>query len=218
MKLGVPPVGANLSAWAGDLRRWLERSWDSLTFKAPGAGATQDGVFLWDASGPYPVVARGGVWVPVLLSDASGWGAYVHTGATQVLAAGVKVTMDNNAGSVIETQKPSDIATFYDGSVITGREGDGVAIGVELTFTPSSGAASLITVAIDIGGAVGELYVQEYTILHGSGVAHKVAYVANAYQLDTWEANGGLVKVVADGPGDVTLVRYVIQRLHKALP
>jgi len=149
---------------------------------------------------------------------ASGWGAYVHTGATQVLAAGVKVTLDNNAGSVIETQKPADIATFYDGSVITGREGDGVAIGVELTFTPSSGAASLITVAIDIGGAVGELYVQEYTILHGSGVAHKVAYVANAYQLDTWEANGGLVKVVANGPGDVTLVRYVIQRLHKALP
>ena len=149
---------------------------------------------------------------------ASGWGAYVHTGATQVLAAGVKVTLDNNAGSVIETQKPADITTFYDGSAITGREGDGVAIGVELTFTPSSGAASLITVAIDIGGAVGELYVQEYTILHGSGVAHKVAYVANAYQLDTWEANGGLVKVVANGAGDVTLVRYVIQRLHKALP
>ena len=162
-------------------------------------------------------VAIAGMGGGIAAALTSGWGAYVHTGAMQTLAAGVKVTLTNNAGSVIETQKPADIATFYDGSVITGREGDGVAIGVELTFTPSSGAASLITVAIDIGGAVGELYVQEYTILHGSGVAHKVAYVANAYQLDTWEANGGLVKVLADGPGSVTLVRYVIQRLHKAV-
>ena len=147
----------------------------------------------------------------------TGWGAYVHTGAAQTLAAGVKVTLTNNAGSVIEAQKPADIATFYNGSVIPGRNGDGVAIGIELTFTPSSALASSIAVSIDIGGAVGELYIQEYAVLKGSGVAHKIAYSTPAYMLDTWEANGGAVKVFCDGPGDITLVRYVIHRMHKAL-
>jgi hypothetical protein len=148
----------------------------------------------------------------------SGWGAYVHTGAAQAIAGGVKATLANNRGAVLEMEKPSDVATFYDGSVIPGRNGDGVAIGIEFTFTPSSGASSAIVVSIDIGGAVGELYSQEYAILKGGGIPHRVAYTATAYMLGTWAANGGTVKVICDGPGEVTAVRYVIQRLHKAKP
>lgn len=147
----------------------------------------------------------------------TGWGAYFHTGAAQSLLANTKATLVNNAGSVLQGQKPVDVATFYDGSVIPGRNGDGAAIGIEFTFTPSSGLASMMTVSIDIGGAVGEIYVQEYAILKGSGAAHKVAYIATAYMLDTWAANGGAVKVICDGPGSITLVRYVIQRLHRAV-
>lgn len=149
-------------------------------------------------------------------NQVSGWGAYVHTGAVQSLVANTKMTLSNNRGSVLEMQKPADLATFYDGLVIPGRDGDGVAIGIELTFTPSNGASSALVVSIDIGGAVGELYSQEYALLKGGGVAHKIAYTATAYMLDTWTANGGTVKVVCDGPGSITAVRYVIQRLHKA--
>ena len=149
-------------------------------------------------------------------NQVSGWGAYVHTGAVQSLVANTKVTLSNNRGSVLEMQKPADLVTFYDGAVIPGRDGDGVAIGIELTFTPSNGQSSAIVVSIDIGGAVGELYSQEYALLKGGGVAHKIAYTATAYMLDTWTANGGTVKVVCDGPGSITAVRYVIQRLHKA--
>lgn len=151
-------------------------------------------------------------------NQVSGWGAYVNTGASQHLSGGVKATLANNRGAVLEMEKPADVATFYDGSVIPGRNGDGVAIGIELTFTPSSGQSSAIVVSIDIGGAVGELYSQEYAILKGGGIPHRVAYTATAYMLDTWAANGGTVKVICDGPGEVTAVRYVIQRLHKAKP
>ena len=66
MRLGVPPVGPNLATWAGDLRRWLERNWGSLTFKDASAVATQDGLMLWDAAG-YPVASRDGVWVRVAM-------------------------------------------------------------------------------------------------------------------------------------------------------
>jgi hypothetical protein len=150
-------------------------------------------------------------------NQVSGWGAYAHTGASQDLVTNAKVTLENNAGTVLHVQKPVDVATFYNGAAIPGRNGDGVAIGIELTFTPSSGQSSAIVVSIDIGGAVGELYSQEYAILKGGGVAHKIAYTATAYMLDTWQANGGTVKVVCDGPGAITAVRYVIQRLHKAI-
>lgn len=151
------------------------------------------------------------------LATATGWGTYTHNGATQSLTAGVKATLTNNKGVLIETQKPSDVTTFYDGSVITGRTGDGVAIGIELTFTPTSNGTFEFVVSVDIGGSIGELYAQSYPVEKGSGVGHKIAYSAIAYQLDTWQANGGAVKVVCSGAGNITAVRYVIQRTHRAI-
>lgn len=75
MKNGIPPVGMNLTVWANDLRRWLARSWDALSFKDATAQASQDGVMLWDAAG-YPVVSKAGEWRQVLLAD--GYGVLVQ--------------------------------------------------------------------------------------------------------------------------------------------
>jgi hypothetical protein len=69
MRFGVPPVGNDIATWANDLRRWLARSWDNLTFKDPAAPATQDGVLLWDAAGGYPVVSKGDEWRQIVLAD-----------------------------------------------------------------------------------------------------------------------------------------------------
>jgi hypothetical protein len=69
VRFGVPPVGDNVSLWANDLRRWLARSWDNLTFRDAAAPASQDGIFLWDAGGGYPVVAKNGEWRQVVLAD-----------------------------------------------------------------------------------------------------------------------------------------------------
>lgn len=149
-------------------------------------------------------------------SSDTGWGAYVHTGSAQAFVAGVKQTLTNDAGTVIETQKPADVASFYSSNLITGRNGDSIGVGIELVFTPSDGTASNLYMAIDIGGGVGEIYPKEFPIVKGSGVAHSVSYNIQAYTLNTWEANGGAVKVEVDGPGSVTGVRYVVHRLHKA--
>jgi hypothetical protein len=55
--------------WAEDLRRWLGRTWDNLTYKDSAAPATQDGVILWDASVGYPVVSKSGEWRQIVLAD-----------------------------------------------------------------------------------------------------------------------------------------------------
>lgn len=68
MRLGVPTVGPDLRDWAHDLRRWLARTRDALTFKDASAVASQDGLMLWDTAG-YPVVSRDGVWRQVVLAD-----------------------------------------------------------------------------------------------------------------------------------------------------
>ena len=86
MRLGIPPVGPNLATWANDLRRWLERSWGSLTFRSAGATATQDGLLLWDAAG-YPVVSHAGEWRRVvILSGVPATAA--ATGSTGEIAIG----------------------------------------------------------------------------------------------------------------------------------
>jgi len=134
----------------------------------------------------------------------------------QILTAGNKVPLVNNSGSKIETQKPADIVDLYDGTVITGRNGDSIMIAVEFTFTPSDGDSSELSVNIDIGGSVGEIYAVSFPITQGQDVAHKISYNPPVYTLDTWTANGGVVEVRCDGAGTISTVRYVIHRLHKA--
>jgi len=150
------------------------------------------------------------------LQNLTGWGAYFHTGSSQSLSTNTKVTLTNNAGTILHPQKPDDIDSFYESNLITAREGDGLAIAVELTFTPDNSTASNLYMAVDIGGSVGEIYPKDFPITKGASVAHKISYNITVYALDTWEANGGAVKIEADGPGVVTGVRYVIHRIHKA--
>lgn len=68
MKLGVPIVGSDVGVWANDLRRWIARTWDTLSFKETGAQATQNGVMLWDTAG-YPVISKDGAWRQIVLAD-----------------------------------------------------------------------------------------------------------------------------------------------------
>ena len=69
MRYGIPVVGASVAEWANDLRRWLARTWDNLTFKDASSVASQDGIFLWDPAGGYPVVSKNGEWRQIVLGD-----------------------------------------------------------------------------------------------------------------------------------------------------
>ena len=72
MRFGVPTVGPDLVKWAEDMRRWLGRTWDRLTYREAGAVAVDDGIILWDATG-YPVVSKGGAWRQIVLADGYAW-------------------------------------------------------------------------------------------------------------------------------------------------
>jgi hypothetical protein len=87
---------------------------------------------------------------------------------------------------------------------------------IEFKAKPTTGTATKFTVAIDIGGAVGEIYINDFTMNKGTGVEHYYVGSFNAYTLGTWETNGGTVKIEADNAIDVYDIRYVITRSHKA--
>lgn len=120
MRFGVPTVsnGGDIAVWANDLRRWLARTWDNLTFKDAAASATQDGTLLWDPAGGYPVVSKGGVWRQVLLAD-----GYAILGQdANITAAAVntayKIPLDNIASQGITlTGSPLTDITFAEGGM-----------------------------------------------------------------------------------------------------
>ena len=69
MRFGVPPIGQDFRLWGEDLRRFLSRFWDNLTFKEGGATPTSNGVLLWDNVNGYPVVSKGNEWRQIVLAD-----------------------------------------------------------------------------------------------------------------------------------------------------
>ncbi|TNJ42166.1 hypothetical protein KFZ70_15375 [Tamlana fucoidanivorans] len=165
-------------------------------------------------------------WVKLIsensINDYTGWADYTdgtYTSASPFsLTAGNKVTLPNNAVTIRDTQKPIDVTSFYDimTSTITGRNGDGINVMIEFKIKPIVNQTTKITVAIDIGGSIGELYKRDFITSKGLNVEHYYVSSFNAYTLDTWEANGGTVKIVSDYAAEIYDIRYVITRTHKA--
>lgn len=71
MRFAIPPVGSDLNSWASDMRRFLARSWDALSYRGPLSVASQDGLIMWDAENGYPVVSLNGKWEEIVLGSAS---------------------------------------------------------------------------------------------------------------------------------------------------
>lgn len=66
----VPPViGDRWQVWAEDLRRYLGRALTQIAAREAGSSATEDGMLLWDRSGGYLVVSKGGEFRQILLAD-----------------------------------------------------------------------------------------------------------------------------------------------------
>ena len=155
------------------------------------------------------------------LYRATGWAQYADTQYTDVspfsIVSNTDTVLPNNAGSVIDSQKPDDIATFYDGTVITGRNGDGLAITIDFNAVPTNVNTTYIEVWVDIGGAVGELYRRIISFPKGVGEIRPVNFTVVGYTLGTWETNGGTVYVRANGSADLYNIRYVLTRTHGEL-
>lgn len=153
------------------------------------------------------------------LEGRTGWGAYQDTQYSKVapfaLAANTDTLLPNNKGTTIESQKPTDVTTFYDGAVITGRYGDGLSLTLELTAEPASGTGTYIEVWINIGGSIGKLYPGTIAFVRGV-TAYNVNVSFSAYTLGTWQANGARVYVRSNTPCNLYNMRYVLTRTHKA--
>lgn len=154
----------------------------------------------------------------------TGWGDYADTVYTtgspfSVATGDGLVDLPNNAGTKVESQLPYDVATFYNGTTITGRNGDGLLITIEFKVRPTSAASNArVYVSIDIGGTVGEIYSRDFSLTKGSGVEHFYLSSFGAYTLNTWQTNGGTVKVQAINSAiEIYDIRYVLTRTHKAV-
>ncbi len=133
MRYGVPIVGQNLSEWANDLRRWLARTWDNLTFKDASSVASQDGILLWDPAGGYPVVSKGGVWRQIVLAD--GYAIFGQDADVTAAAADTayKVALDNiSAQGITLTGTPLTDITFVEGGLYE------IAFTAQISSTSSS--------------------------------------------------------------------------------
>jgi hypothetical protein len=150
--------------------------------------------------------------------NATGWEVYNHGGGAQALAASTRTKLQIDGATSITSQGPVDAGALWDttNDKITGRNGDAITVKIQLTFTPDDATASDFTVDVDIGGAIGIVERQDFAVIRGAGVAHYFAWTFVAYTLGTWEANGGEVYATCDGPGDITDLRIVIARIHKA--
>jgi hypothetical protein len=118
MRFGVPPVGNDIATWANDLRRWLARSWDNLTFRDSAAPATQNGVLLWDAAGGYPVVSKGDEWRQIILAD--GYAVLGQDADITAAAADTayKIALDDIiAEGITLTGSPLTEITFVEGGL-----------------------------------------------------------------------------------------------------
>jgi hypothetical protein len=153
----------------------------------------------------------------------TGWGVYKDTTYTTgspftVTAGAPKQALPNNAGSKIETQLPTDVATFYNGTTITGRAGDGILITIEFKARPTTTSSDVrLFTSIDIGGAIGEIYPNEIFLTKGVGVEHYFFKTISGYTLNTWETNGGTFLVESFNSNiEIYDIRYIITRTHKA--
>lgn len=152
----------------------------------------------------------------------TGWADYTDqtytTGSPFSLTAGTKYTLYNHADVIRDSQMPVDIDSMYSrtDSTITGRNGDGLNVLIEFKVRPTTATVTKLTVTIDIGGSVGEIYPRDFILTKGNGVEHYYVSSFAAYTLDTWETNGGKVKVQVDNAAEIYDIRYVLTRTHKA--
>ena len=114
-----PPVTENLTLWAQNIVRYLQRTLARLQFKTADASAADDGAILWDAVNGYPVVSKGGVWRQLMMADPYGNSYAIFGQDANVTAAAAntayKIALDNIAAQGITlTGSPLTEITFLE--------------------------------------------------------------------------------------------------------
>jgi len=151
-----------------------------------------------------------------------GWASYTDTNFTLsapfTLSDGIKVTLPNNAGTVINSYLPFGITSFYNNAtskITPATVGDGYQISVRFVANPSA-VNTYLSFGIDIGSGT-DIFQQTVILPRGAGAPNPVNVELQGYALNTFLANGGLVKLTAVG-GNVQIysVEFQIHRTSVA--
>jgi hypothetical protein len=113
-----PPVTENLTQWAQNIVRYLQRNLARLQFKTTDASAADDGVILWDAVNGYPVVSKGNAWRQIVLAD--GYAIFGQDANITAAAADTayKIALDSiTAQGITLSGSPLTEITFVEGGL-----------------------------------------------------------------------------------------------------
>lgn len=66
------PLGPDWKAWGEDLKRFLDKQLNKLSWLSSGVSAAEDGYIRWDGENGYPAVSYNDEWRQVVLADGRG--------------------------------------------------------------------------------------------------------------------------------------------------
>ena len=157
------------------------------------------------------------------IGGATGWASYRDTLYTEVspftIADGVTSTVPNNAGTVINAHLPYGVSSLYDGSKITPENvGDYYIFTLRFNAKTTQQVGSYLQFGIDIGGAIGEIFKESVLFAKGANTEQAFSIDTPAFTLDTFVANGGLIKLTSGG-GTVSIydIELQVSRIHKGI-
>lgn len=133
MRFGIPVIGQDLRGWGEELRRFLARFWDNLSFKVDGATPTSNGVLLWDDVNGYPVVSKNNEWRQIVLAD--GYAIFGQDADVTAASANTayKIALDSiSAQGITLTGSPLTDITFVEGGLYE------IAFTAQISSTSSS--------------------------------------------------------------------------------
>ena len=131
-----------------------------------------------------------------------GWAQYSDTvyttGSPFAIAEGVTASIPNNAGSVIDQYLPLGVSSFYDGTKIRPDSiGDYYIITISFVAACSKLSGGHAELSIDIGGSQGQVFKSSIIFSKGIGAFDTFNIPLPCFTLDTFKANGGIVKLEA---------------------
>lgn len=151
----------------------------------------------------------------------TGWASFVDTQYDSdnkfTLQVGIDTILPNNAGFILDEQKPIDFSYFYQNGEITGRKGDNLDIQIYFKAVPTH-PDQWLDVWIDIGGSIGELYRQTFTFPKGNGEVRGIMYsLSSGYTYSTWQENSGKVYIRTNYTCYIYRINFNFDRSHKSI-
>lgn len=115
----LPVVGPDVRVWANDMRRFLGRQLDRLTWRVTGQTAAENGMILWDETNKYPVVSLDGEWRQILIKDGQYSGAVAADQVAAVINTPYALTYTELIANNITNGTPASRIVFEEAGTYT---------------------------------------------------------------------------------------------------